>query len=40
MACHELDDCSAMIPECSPGLDYDVLTIMAVAPHNREEFGH
>ena len=33
VAYHELDDCSAMIPECSPGLDYDVLTIMAVAPH-------
>ena len=33
VAYHELDDCGASIPECSPGLDYDVLTIMAVSPH-------
>eukprot|EP00434_Breviolum_minutum_P029143 symbB.v1.2.025779.t1/scaffold2336.1/size96545/4 len=36
---HELDDCSAMIPECSPGLDYDVLTIVAVAPHEVSYIG-
>ena len=39
VAYHELDDCSAMIPECSPGLDYDVLTIMAVAPHEVSYIG-
>ena len=39
VAYHELDDCSAMIPECSLGLDYDVLTIMAVAPHEVSYIG-
>ncbi len=39
VACHEIDNCTAWIPECSPGLDYDVLTIMAVAPHEISEFG-
>ena len=29
VAYHELDDCASTIPECSPGLDCDVLTIMA-----------
>ena len=39
VAYHELDDCSAMIPECSPGLDYDVLTKMAAAPHEVSYIG-
>ena len=39
VAYHELDDCGALIPECSPGLDYDVLTIMAVSPHELSYIG-
>ena len=39
VAYHELDDCASMIPECSPGLDYDVLTIMAVSPHEISYIG-
>eukprot|EP00434_Breviolum_minutum_P043737 symbB.v1.2.039002.t1/scaffold6288.1/size30759/2 len=39
VAYHELDNCGASIPECSPGLDYEVLTIMAVSPHELSYVG-
>ena len=38
-AYHEIDSCTEFISECLPGKDYDVLTIMAVAPHEISYIG-
>ena len=39
VAYHEIDSCTEFISECLPGKDYDVLTIMAVAPHEISYIG-
>ena len=39
VAYHEIDSCTALIPECAPGKDFDVLTVKAVAPHELSYIG-